>query len=323
VKFLRLGLPSAASALIVIVVACTHTRDLPACDDSSALPRQPKDPTAAVVVAAGDIAECPSGNQEATAALVDPIAPDAVLTLGDTVYPNGSLDEFLDCYHPSWGRFRSITRAAVGNHEYHAPHAGPFFAYFCGGSGAPFEGRTSFEIGAWHIIVLNSNCGGDLDVPSSVPEEFGGCDASSPQAQWLKDDLAKHPAHCTLAMWHHPRFSSGPYGSAEYMRDLWRILHDAGVDLVLSGHAHLYERFAPMDADGNADDARGIREIVVGTGGKSPLHSIAHLATGSETQNNVTHGVLRLELRLNGYAWRFIPVAGGSYTDEGDAPCHD
>ncbi len=303
--------------------ACERTRDLPPCDASPALPAPPKDPRAAVVVAAGDIAECPGGDQEATAALVDALSPDAVLTLGDTVYPNGSLDEFLDCYHASWGRFRPITRAAVGNHEYHAPHAGPFYAYFCGGSGAPFEGRVSFEIGAWHVIVLNSNCGGDADMPASVADEFGGCAAGSAQARWLEADLAAHPSRCTLAMWHHPRFSSGPYGTADYMSDLWRILRNSGVDLVLSGHAHLYERFAPMDADGNRDDARGIPEIVVGTGGKSPLHDIPHVAAGSEARNNTTHGVLRLELRPDAFAWRFVGVPGGSFADEGEAPCHD
>jgi hypothetical protein len=290
---------------------------------SPALPKAPKSPDAAVVVAAGDIAECPSGRQAETAALVKAIAPDAVLTLGDTVYENGSLEEFLDCYHPSWGAFRPITRAAVGNHEYHAPHAGPFFAYFCGGSGGPFEGRVSFEIGAWHVIVLNSNCGGDLDVPSSVAGEVGGCDANSPQARWLTQDLAAHRGACTLAMWHHPRFSSGPYGSAIFMRELWQILYDAGVEIVLTGHAHLYERFSMMDADGHLDPNRGLREFVVGTGGKTPLHHVANVVSGSATYSDATHGVLRLELRPRGYAWRFVATPGSSFLDEGEAPCHD
>lgn len=305
------------------VMACGRTRELPPCDDSPALPSAPKDPAAAVVVAAGDIAECPGGRQVETAALVDAIAPDAVLTLGDTVYPDGSLDEFLDCYHASWGRFRPITRAAVGNHEYHAPRAGPFFSYFCGGSGEPFEGRASFDIGAWHVVILNSNCGTEADLPSSTSDEFGGCGADSPQARWLKKDLAAHPSRCTLAMWHHPRFTSGPYGSAEYTSELWRILHEAGADVLLTGHAHLYERFAPMAADGRLDTAHGLREFVVGTGGKFPLHSVAKVHAESEVHNDETLGVLRLELRPNSYAWRFVSVAGGSFTDEGEAPCHD
>jgi 3',5'-cyclic AMP phosphodiesterase CpdA len=304
-------------------VECVRTRELPPCDASSALPRPPRSRDAAVVVAAGDIAECPSGRQAETAALVERIAPDAVLTLGDTVYPNGSLDEFLDCYDETWGKFRSITRAAVGNHEYHSPHAGPFYAYFCGGSGAPLEGRTSFDVGTWHVVVLNSNCGGDLDVPASVAAEFGGCGADSPQARWLKEDLATHRTRCTLAMWHHPRFSSGPYGNAPYMHALWQILHEAGADVVLSGHAHLYERFEPLDADGQSDPARGLREFVVGTGGKVPLHPIADVAPGSVARNNTAHGVLRLELRPTSYTWRFVAIDGSSFDDEGEAPCHD
>lgn len=306
----------------VVIFSCTRSRTLPPCDASPALPSPPKDPDAVVVVAAGDIAECPGGAQDATAALVDRLAPDAVLTLGDTVYPNGSLDEFLDCYDRSWGRFRSITRAAVGNHEYHAPHAGPFYAYFCGGSGKPFEGRTSFELGAWHVVVLNSTCGGDLDVPTSVADELGGCGADSPQARWLVADLAAHPSRCTLAMWHHPRFSSGPYGSATAMSAIWKILYDAGADLVLSGHAHMYERFEPMDEAGNVDAARGMRELVVGTGGKTPLHDVASVVSGSVVRGNTAHGVLRLELRKDGFAWRFVPVDGESFEDSGEAPCH-
>jgi alkaline phosphatase len=276
-----------------------------------------------VVVAAGDIAECPGGRQAETAELVESLAPDAVFALGDIVYPDGSLDEFLGCYDPSWGKFRSITRAVVGNHEYHAPYAGPFFAYFCGGSGAPFEGRASFDVGAWHVVMLNSNCGGDLDVPSWVPDEFGGCGAGSPQAEWLRADLAAHPSKCTLAMWHHPRFSAGPEPTADWMRDIWGILREAGVDLVLSGHEHLYERFAPMDADGNADPARGMREFVIGTAGKTPLHTFSGVAPNNEARNDDTFGVLRLELRPDGYAWRFVPLAGGTFSDEGEAQCHD
>ena len=307
----------------ISVAACTRTRELPPCDDSPALPSPPKDPAAAVVVAAGDIAECPGGRQAETAALVERIAPDAVLALGDIAYPNGSLDDLLDCYDPAWGKFRSITRAAVGNHEYHAPHAAPFFSYFCGGAGEPFEGRASFDIGTWHVVVLNSNCGRDPDVPAPVADEFGGCGADSPQARWLKDDLAAHPSRCTLAMWHHPRYTSGPHGNADYMSDLWKILEDAGADLVLTGHAHLYERFAPMDEAGHLDAERGMRQFVVGTGGKGALHTITVVQRGSEARNDHTHGVMRLELRPSGYSWKFVPVDGDSFSDGGEAECHD
>jgi 3',5'-cyclic AMP phosphodiesterase CpdA len=276
-----------------------------------------------VVVAAGDIADCSgSGHHRETAALIDQIAPDAVLTLGDTAYPNGSLDDFLDCYHPSWGRFRPFTRAAVGNHEYHSPHAGPFFAYFCGGSGVPGEGRYSFELGAWHVVVLNSNCGGDLDTPSSVADEFGGCGADAPQARWLKADLAAHRTRCALAMWHHPRFSSGPHGNADRMTETWRILQEAGVEIVLSGHSHVYERFAPMTADGIVDPVRGVRELDIGTGGTG-LHSIGKVVPGSEVRDDGSHGVLRLELRPTSYAWRFVPTPPDTFADSGEMECHD
>jgi hypothetical protein len=273
-----------------------------------------------VVVAAGDIARCPLGRQVETAMLVETLSPDLVLTLGDSVYPNGALDDFLDCYHPSWGRFRSITRSTPGNHEYHAPHAGPYYAYFCGGSGEPLEGRASFDIGAWHIISLNSVCD-DVELSSSVAEEFGGCGPDSPQARWLKADLAAHPSECTLAFWHHPRFTSGPRGNAEFMKDLWLILEEAGAEVVLNGHTHAYERFAPMTADGRIDQARGLREFVVGTGG-APLHEINHGAAGNEVQHDASYGVLRLELREHSYAWNFVSV-DSSFSDEGEQPCHD
>jgi acid phosphatase type 7 len=309
------------AAALVFAQGCSRTRELPPCDESVELAQPPRDPAAVVVVAAGDIATCPGGRQEETAMLVEALSPDLVLTLGDQAYPNGSLDDFLDCYDPSWGRFRSITRPAPGNHEYHAPHAGPYYAYFCGGSGRPLEGRASFDIGAWHIISLNSVCGGDIDLQSSVSDDFGGCGPDSPQARWLKADLAAHPAACTLAFWHHPRFSSGSHGNADFMTPLWQILEDAGADLVLSGHVHAYERFAPMAADGSIDRARGMRSFVVGTGG-AKLHELGHPLAGQELQHDSSHGVLRLELRERGYAWSFISV-DGSFSEEGEAPCHE
>lgn len=317
----RRALGAAAFAAALASTTCTRTRELPPCDESSALPDPPRDPDAAVVVAVGDIAECPGGHQAETAALTARIAPDAVLTLGDTVYPNGTLDEFVDCYGATWGQFRRITRAAVGNHEYHSPHAGPFYAYFCGSTGEPFHGYTSFDIGRWHAVVLNSNCGPDLDLPDGTKGEFGGCDADSPQAQWLAADLEAHPTQCTLAMAHHPRWSSGPYGNQDHMRALFRVLHAHGVDLALSGHAHSYERFAPMDADGQRDDARGVSLFVVGTGGKE-LVPFQHDADNSVARTDATFGVLRLTLRADRAEFAYLDIDGHE-VDRGEVPCHD
>jgi acid phosphatase type 7 len=309
------------AVVLVSATSCSRTRQLPPCDESVELAQPPKDPAAVVVAAAGDIATCPGGRQDETAMLVEALQPDLVLTLGDHAYANGSLDEFVDCYHASWGRFRSITRPAPGNHEYHAPHAGPYYSYFCGGSGPPLQGWTSFDIGAWHIVSLNSVCGGDAELSSSMTDEFGGCGPDSPQARWLEADLAAHPSACTLAFWHHPRFSSGVHGNGEFMRHLWRILHKAGVELALTGHSHAYERFAPMASDGRIDLERGLRQFVVGTGG-APLHELGRAVAGSELQHDSSYGVLRLELRERSYAWSFVSV-DGSFTDQGEQPCHD
>jgi 3',5'-cyclic AMP phosphodiesterase CpdA len=303
-------------------LGCTReTRPLPPCDSSAELP-QLRGKRAIEVVAAGDVADCSSDAHHRTAALIERIKPDVVLGLGDLAYPNGSLDEYVDCYGSSWGKFRSITRAAVGNHEYHTPHAGPFFAYFCGSSGEPYEGWYSFELGAWHVVVLNSNCGTDLDVPASVKDEFGGCRASSPQGRWLTADLDAHPSKCTLAMWHHPRFTSGVHGNAEYMRDAWRILDAHGADLMLAGHVHNYERFAPLDADGAPHPTGRMREISVGTGGRG-LTGFAQTVNGSEVRDQTSHGVLHLTLRETSYAWEFVPVDGDTFTDRGEAACGD
>jgi acid phosphatase type 7 len=269
-------------------------------------------------MAAGDIANCSKDAHQKTAALIEARKPDAVLALGDIVYPNGTLEEFVDCYGSSWGRFRGITRPAIGNHEYHTPHAGPFFAYFCGTSGEVFKGYYSFEVGPWHAIALNSVCGVDNDVDPNSSDDFGGCGADSPQAKWLRDDLAKHAKSCTVAFWHHPRYSSGKHGNADHMRDLYKILDDGKVDLALNGHVHSYERFDPQDADGNGA-VQGIRQFTVGTGGGS-LTGFGTIKPNSVYRSNLDYGVLELSLEKTRYAWKFI-TASGKMTDSGDAQC--
>jgi hypothetical protein len=221
----------------------------------------------------------------------------------------GCLDDFVDCYGSSWGRFRAITRPAVRNHEYHTEHGGPFYAYFCGAVGEPFHGYYSFELGAWHVVALNSNCG-----------SVGGCGAGSAQEAWLRADLAAHPAACTLAYWHHPRFSSGAHGNDASTQALWQALYNAKADVVLAGHDHNYERFAPQTATGALDNANGVRSFVVGTGGKEQ-RAMGTTVANSQLRSNTSFGVLKLTLHPTSMDWQFVPVPGDPLNDSGSAAC--
>lgn len=262
-----------------------------------------------VLVGAGDIAGCSYDEDEETARLLDNI-PGTVFTLGDNVYPDGTDEEFSNCYGPTWGRHKDRTRPSPGNHDYHVTGASGYFNYFGAAAGEADKGYYSYDIGAWHIIVLNSEC-----------NEIGGCDTDSPQGGWLQADLASNPSLCTLAYWHKPRFSSSLiHGNNETMGDFWQLLYEAGADVVLNGHAHNYERFAPQDPDGVADQENGIRQFVVGTGGKG-LYPFGIIRPNSEVRNSSTHGVLKLTLQPTSYAWEFIPIAGKTFTDSGSAPC--
>jgi 3',5'-cyclic AMP phosphodiesterase CpdA len=263
----------------------------------------------AVLLAAGDIAACDSTGDEATATLLDSL-PGTIATLGDNVYNSGTATEFAQCYEPSWGRHKGRTRPAPGNHDYKTPGASAYFAYFGGAAGEQGKGYYSYDLGAWHIIALNSNCA-----------EVGGCNAGSPQERWLRADLAAHPTTCTLAYWHHPLFSSGPHGAYKAVQPMWQALYDAGADVVLVGHDHLYERFVPQNPQGQADPTRGIRQFTVGTGGKSH-YRLLRVSAQRETANENTFGVLKLTLRRAAYDWEFVPVAGQSHTDFGAASCH-
>jgi hypothetical protein len=266
--------------------------------------------SAVKVLAVGDIATCEGSDDEQTAAIVSS-RPGTVLTLGDTVYDSGTLTEFQECYAPSWGRYRSRTRPVAGNHDYVYRTARGYYQFFGSRAGQPDKGWYSFDLGRWHLVALNFNCA-----------DVGGCQAGSEQERWLRADLRQHPARCTLAYWHHPRFSSGTkHGSQEQVADLWQALYEAGADVVLSGHEHNYERFAPLDPDGRVDEATGIRQFVAGTGGRShyPLPSAL---PGSQVRNDDTFGVLELTLRSASYSWRFIPVRGRFFTDAGSGRCH-
>ena len=264
------------------------------------LPLSPSLPQ--VFVGAGDIAMC-DAHSEATARLLDTIGG-TVFTLGDNAYVEGTRQEFRDCYDPTWGRHRSRTRPVPGNHDYGSPGAAPYFEYFGANAGPPGLGYYSFELGDWHAIALNSNI---------------AVGPGSAQAAWLRSDLSRSRARCTVVYWHHPLFTSGPDGPSSQMRDFWRILYDAGGELVLNGHEHLFERFAPQDPDGRPDPARGIREIIAGTGG-APGYQTITVAPNSEVRITGEFGVLKLTLLADSYQWEFIPVSGRG--DVGAGSCH-
>jgi len=264
-----------------------------------------------VFVGAGDIANCSNDRDESTARLLDGIAG-TVFTLGDNVYPDGTRTLFMDCYGPTWGRHKNRTRPSPGNHDYDTAGAAGYYTYF-GAAATPLEpnctsnckGYYSYNLGAWHIIALNSEI---------------SMSAGSAQEKWLRTDLAANPSTCTLAYWHKPRFSSGQHGNYSSTQPLWQALYDYRADVVLSGHDHTYERFAPQSPSGNADSARGIRQFVVGTGGAG-LYSLPNIQANSEVRNNTTWGVLKLILHSTSYEWQFIPIAGKTFTDSGSANC--
>ena len=258
------------------------------------------------LVGAGDIADCDSHGDEQTAALLDRIAG-TVFTAGDNAYSDGTAEQFARCYTGSWGRHRARTRPAPGNHDYRSDDGAPYFHYYGALAGPAGRGYYSYDVGSWHVISLNSN----IDMR-----------AGSPQERWLRDDLAAHPSACVLAYWHHPRFSSGTeHGSDRRTRFLWQALYDHGADVVLAGHEHNYERFAPQTAEGAADAARGIREFVVGTGG-ADRYAFGPPLPNSEVRNGDVWGVLKLTLLPGRYRWEFVPVAGMSFSDSGLGRCH-
>lgn len=282
-------------------------------------------PAAPVTVfVAGDIARCPgapawSGAADTAATVAAGLAADPaaiVLTVGDHTYPRGTAAEFADCYAPTWGRFKDRTWPSPGNHEYTTPGAAPYFAYF--GARAA-HGWYSVDAGAWHLVSLDSNPGPDHR-PAARAARYAA------QLAWLRADLAAHPARCTLAFWHHPLYSSGGHGSVAAMREVWQVLQDAGAELVLSGHDHDYERFAPQDAQGHLDRARGLRQFVVGTGGAYPTPFLRTLPN-SEMRDNGRFGVLRLRLQEDGYDWEFLEstrltTLGIAPPDRGHDACH-
>ena len=283
------------------------------------------DTRATRVAAAGDIACAPTDpsfnsglgtptdcQQMATSDAILAGGYDDVLPLGDTQYNAGTTPAFNASYRPSWGRLDAIAHPVVGNHEYGTPGAAQYFQYFGSSAGPAGHGWYSYELGSWHVIALNANCA-LID---------GGCGTGSPEEGWLRSDLAAHPVQCTLAYWHQPLFTSGQEGPAIEMSTIWADLANAGADLVLNGHEHDYERFAPQTATGQLDAAHGMPEIIVGTGGAN--HMTLHLIRmpNSVTSDSTSFGFLDLTLSPGAYSWNFVPVAGGTFHDSGSASCH-
>jgi hypothetical protein len=284
-----------------------------------------------VIAAAGDIA-CDPANKffggvspracqdAATAKLMVGGGYAAVLPIGDEQYDCGAYDAFQQSYDRTWGQFNSIAHPVPGNHEYHTvglnnttdcggSAASGYFQYFGSRAGPTGTGWYSYDVGSWHVIALNSNC-----------DYIGGCDAGSPEEQWLAADLAAHPAQCTLAYFHHPRWSTDAAGDDPDMDPFWQDMYAAGVDVVLNGHAHSYQRFVPQDPNGNADPSRGIREFIVGTGGDG-TSSFSPATPNLVVRNGNTYGVFNLALHPGGYNWSFIPVSGSTFTDAGTGTC--
>ncbi len=265
-------------------------------------------PTPAVLVGAGDISICGQDGDDQTAALLAGISAE-IFTAGDSSNEEGTVPQYTRCFDPSWGQYKDRIHPVPGNHDYYTPGAAGYFEYFGAAAGNPGEGWYSFDLGSWHIVMLNSNCN---DV---------ACGPHSPQVQWLRADLAASAAQCTLAVWHHPRWSSGLVGSDGRMSPAYRALYEAGAEIVISGHEHSYERLMPLDPDGKPDPQRGIRQFIVGTGGVN-YRPFGNILPESEVRHSGTYGVLKLTLYPDRYHWEFIPVVPGEFTDTGDGACH-
>ena len=266
--------------------------------------------TVKTLVGAGDIASCSQANDSATAKLLDNL-PGTVFTLGDNVYPNGTATQFANCYDPTWGRHKARTRPTLGNHDYNTNGSSAYFNYFGERRAGPRgKGYYSYDRGAWHIVALNSNC-----------DKVGGCGIDSPQGRWLRNDLTNNPSQCTLAYWHHPFYASGTGSDAPEVKPFWNILYNRDAEVILAGHAHRYERYAKLTPDG-ARSANGIRQFIVGTGGEPGGTYNGPDHPDMQVMKRNTPGVLKLNLRADSYTWKFVPIAGKSFSDSGSDECH-
>lgn len=296
----------AACGLAVATAGAAPARSATAAPVAAALAGDP------TLAAAGDIVGDCTGSScgyRKTAAVITSLNPTTVLALGDISNRSGAATDYTSRFNSSWGVFKPKIRPVPGNHDYLVAGAANFFKYF-GAAANPPHGYYSYNVGTWHIVAINSNC-----------SKVGGCQAGSAQEKWLKNDLAQHPAACTLAFWHHPRYSSGTGGNNTSMKAIFQDLYNAGADVILSGHSHDYERFAPQNNASQRDNADGIRQFVVGTGG-SFFTRFGTIKPNSLVRNNNTFGVLMMTLGVSSYSWKFVPVAGKTFTDRGSANCH-
>jgi len=268
------------------------------------------------LIGAGDIADGFGFNLSgafATAALLDASPTAIVFADGDHAYGHATDNDFARSYDPTWGRAKLRTIPVIGRHDYDSLNAAGYFNYFGPAAGDPTKGYYSIDLGAWHIVSLNSLC----------TYVSGGCGVGSPEETWLANDLASHTQACTLALFHEPLYTSSSQVTPNTaVQPLWRDLYNHNVDLIVNGHAHNYERFAPQDANGNLDTARGIIEIIAGTGGEGHYSFNSTIAPNSLVRNSDTFGVLQLTLHQSSFDWKFIPVAGMTFTDSGTHACH-
>lgn len=312
---LRLGTLLLASIFFVSLAQAQQTTPKKAPHQNQRRDAKQPSQSTFVLVGAGDIAGCQDlSGALATAKLLDTI-PGTIFAAGDLAYEKGSPEEFTNCYGKTWGRFKDRTMPMLGNHEYKTPGAVGYFHYWGDRAGPANKGYYSFDLGNWHVVALNTNC----DAPG-----VGGCAKGSPQEEWLRKDLSEHPNSCIIAIGHHTLFSSGlspSHALHPELKPFWEDLYAAHAELFLAGHEHSYERFAPQTPDGKADLQNGIREFVVGTGGRSHT-PFGFGRPNSEVRDVSTYGVLKLTLEPHKYTWEFVPVEGGSFHDAGSAACH-
>jgi hypothetical protein len=308
----RVGRRLASIAFGVVLFASTGCGGSSGSSGTPPVPTPPTSPTPVpptpvppvTISAAGDVGWCGLKGAELTGRLLDTL-PGPILLPGDVAYMDGSEKDFANCFDPHWGRHKSRIFPVPGNHDYVTAGGAPYYAYFGSNAGPPGQGYYSMAIGAWHVVGLNA----------VIPIGEG-----SPQLAWLRSDLTEHPSKCTLVFWHYPRFSSAKNGDNGFVGPALRVIYEAGADVLLAGHDHVYERMMPVNPEGHPDAARGIRQFTVGTGG-AELYGFTNVKSISEVRASVW-GVLRLTLAADGYDWDFISVPGESFRDFGTAQCH-
>jgi len=305
------GVPSTqertASPSPSLTNTATPTRTAPPPSPTMTLPPLPTS-TPVYFSGAGDVSICgQTGDDQTAAILMNQVGHGLFFVAGDSSNENGNMYEYQNCFSPSWGNLLPNLRVVPGNHDYYSNPVENYWIYFDGVAGEPGKGWYSFEHGDWHIVMLNSNCG------------YVGCGPSSEQIAWLKQDLENTSSDCSLAIWHHPRFNSGIAGNADWLYTFWDVLYEQGVDVIVNGHDHHYERMAKINPKGEIDPNLGIRSFVVGTGGAS-FYAIDQVQPFSEIRITNQFGIIQFTLNPASYTWQFINV-NGEIMDQGEDTC--